>query len=50
MARILWHLLKYQQPFNPEIFAQEEAKMQRQKLARLHNMAASLNCRIVPNQ
>jgi len=50
LARILWHLLKHQQPCNPEIFAQEEAKMRRQKLQRLENMAASLNCRIVPIQ
>jgi len=25
LARILWHLLKFKQPFNPEVFAQAEA-------------------------
>ena len=35
LARSLWHLLKYQQPFNPEGFAKEEAKLKRQKLQRL---------------
>lgn len=50
LARILWHLLKYKQPFNPEVFAKEEAKMKRKKLARLHNIAASLNYTLVPNQ
>jgi hypothetical protein len=50
LARILWHLLKCKQAFNPEVFAQEEAKMKRKKLARLHNIAASLNYSLVPNQ
>ena len=50
LARVLWHLLKYKQPFNPEVFAKEEAKMKRKKLQRLENMATSLNCRIVPIQ
>ena len=48
LARILWHLLKFKQPFNPEVFAQEEAKLKRRKLARLQNLAESLNCRLVP--
>ena len=48
LARILWHLLKYQQPFNPEVFAKEEAKMKRKKVARLQNLAASLNYQLIP--
>ena len=48
LARILWHLLKFKQPFNPEVFAKEEEKMKRRKLARLQNMAASLNYQLVP--
>lgn len=50
LARILWHLLKYKAPYNPEVFAQEEQKMQRKKLARLQNLAAALNYRLVQNQ
>jgi hypothetical protein len=50
LARILWHMLKFKDAFNPEVFAKEEAKMQRKKLERLHNMAESLNYRLVPNQ
>ena len=50
LARILWHLLKYKAPFNPEVFAKEEAKMQRHKLARLQNLAAALNYQLIPNQ
>ncbi len=41
-------LTKDRQPFNPEVFAQEEAKMKRRKLARLQNLAASLNYQLVP--
>ncbi len=48
LARILWHLLKYKQPFNPEVFAKEEAKLKRQKLQRLHDMAASLHYQLIP--
>ena len=50
LARVLWHLLKYKQPFNPEVFAKEEAKMKRKKLQRLEVMATTLNYRIVPIQ
>ncbi len=50
LARVLWHMLKFKQPFNPEAFAQEEAKMKRKKLQRLENMATSLNYRLVPIQ
>ena len=50
LARVLWHLLKYKEPFKPEVFAKAEAKMRRQKLARLQNMAAAMNYQLVPNQ
>ena len=50
LARVLWHLLKFKQPYNPDVFAKEEEKMKRKKLARLQNMAASLNYTLVQNQ
>lgn len=50
LARVLWHLLKYKEPFKPEVFAKEEEKMQRKKLARLQNLATALNYHLVPNQ
>jgi len=50
LARVLWHLLKYKEPFNPEVFKKEEEKMKKRKLARLQNMAASLNYQLIPNQ
>jgi transposase len=50
LARILWHLFKYRQAFNPEVFRKEEEKMKRKKLARLHNTAAALGFQLVPAQ
>ena len=50
LARVLWHLLKFKEPFNPTVFAREEEKLQRKKLARLHNLATALNYHLVPNQ
>ncbi len=35
LTRVLWHLLKFKQPFNSEIFAKAEAKMKLKKLQRL---------------
>ncbi len=48
LARILWHMLKFKEAFNPEVFAKEEAKLKRKKLQRLHDMAAALNYQLVP--
>ncbi len=50
LARVLWHLLKFKEPFNPAVFAKEEEKLQRKKLARLQNLATALNYSLVPNQ
>jgi len=50
LARVLWHLLKDKEAFNPEVFAKEEQKMKHKKLARLEAMATTLNYRLVPNQ
>ena len=50
LARVLWHLFKYREAFNPEVFRKEEERIQRKKLARLHNTAAALGLRLVPAQ
>jgi hypothetical protein len=49
LARVLWHLLKYKQPFDWTVFQKEEEKMKRKKLARLQNIAAALNYQLIPN-
>ncbi|HMJ91215.1 MAG TPA: IS110 family transposase [Candidatus Acidoferrum sp.] len=48
LARVLWHLLKYKQPFDWKAFEKEEQKMKRKKLARLQNLAASMNYQLTP--
>src|SRR5436190_14550141 len=48
LARVLWHLLKYKQPTDCNVFAKEEEKMKRKKLARLQNLAASINFQLTP--
>ena len=48
LARILWHMLRYKEPFNPEVFKKEEGKMKRQKLARLQTQATALDHQLVP--
>jgi transposase len=50
LARIVWHLLKFKEAFNPEVFKKEEEKMRAKKLARLHNTAATLGYRLVAAQ
>ena len=46
---MLWHLLKCKQEFDWNVFAKEEEEMKRKKLARLQNLAASLNYQLTPN-
>ena len=48
LARVLWHLLKFKQAFDWTVFAKEEEKMKRKKLARLQTLAASLNYQLTP--
>jgi hypothetical protein len=48
LPRVLWHLLKYEQPFDWNVFAKEEEKIKRKKLARLRNLAASMNFQLTP--
>ena len=50
LARVLWHLLQFQEAFDWNVFAQEEEKMKRKKLARLHPLAAALNYQLTPIQ
>jgi hypothetical protein len=50
LARIRWHLLKFREPFNPEVFAQAEARQKWKQLARLQHSAAALGFTLVPAQ
>lgn len=48
LARVLWHLVKYRVPFNPQVFKLEEERMRRKKINRLHNVAAALGLQLIP--
>jgi transposase len=48
LARVIWHLLKFKVAFDWKVFAKEEEKMQRKKVARLQNLAAALNYQLTP--
>ena len=50
LMRIRWHRLKFREPFNPEVFAQAEARQSRKKVARLQHAAAALGFTLVPAQ
>ena len=50
LARILWHRLKFREPFNREVFAQAEARQKRKQLARLQHSAGAIGLNLVPAQ
>jgi hypothetical protein len=50
LARILWRRVKFTEAFNPEVFAQAEARQKRKQLARLQHSAAALGLTLVPAQ
>ena len=47
LARILWHLLKYREAYDPKVWAAAEEKMRQKKLKRLHQTAAVLGYKLV---
>ncbi len=49
LARILWHLLKYQEPYDPAVWAKAEEKNRQKKIKRLEKNAASLGFQLVSN-
>ncbi len=48
LARVLWHLLKFKEPFDWNVFQKEEQKMKRKKLARLQTLAAVMDYQLTP--
>ena len=47
LARIIWHLCKYQEAFNPEVFREAEEKQAGKRRQRLKNQAAALGLKLV---
>ena len=47
LARILWHLLKYREAYDPKVWVMAEEKMRAKKLKRLHQNATALGYKLV---
>ena len=47
LARILWHLFKYHQPYDPSVWAKAEAKLKQKKIKRLQQNAAALGFKLL---
>jgi transposase len=47
LARILWHLIKHRQPYDPTVWAAAEEKLKKKKLHHLHQTAAALGYKLI---
>ena len=47
LARIIWHLIKYQEPYDPGVWAKAEEKNRQKKIKRLEKNAATLGFQLV---
>src|SRR5207244_9757958 len=41
LTRVIWHMLKFNQRYNPNVWAAAEEKLKKKKLQRLHQNAAA---------
>lgn len=46
LARILWHMIKFNQPYDPTVWAAAEEKLKKKKLHRLEQTAATLGYKL----
>ena len=47
LARIIWHLIKYQEPYDPGVWAKAEEKNRQKKIKRLEKNAATLGFQLI---
>ena len=47
LARVLWHLLKHHQPYDPSVWAEAEEKLKQKKIKRLQQNAAALGFKLL---
>jgi transposase len=47
LARILWHLIKYQEPYDPTVWIAAEEKVKKKKLKRLQQNAATFGYQLI---
>jgi len=46
LARILWHLIRFQVPYDPAVWAAAQQKLRQKKIKRLHQSAAALGFKL----
>ena len=47
LARILWRMIKFNQPYDPNVWAAAEEKLKKKKIQRLHQNAAALGFKLL---
>lgn len=47
LARILWHMIKFKQPYDPTLWAAAEEKLKKKKIKRLQQSAAALGFKLL---
>jgi transposase len=47
LARIIWHMLKYKEPYDPNVWAQAEEKLKKKRIKRLQQSAAALGFKLL---
>jgi transposase len=47
LARILWHMIKFHQPYDPQVWAAAEEKLKKKKIKRLEQSAAALGFKLL---
>ena len=46
LARIIWHMIKFREPYDPSVWAQAEEKLRKKKIKRLVQTAAALGLQL----
>ena len=47
LARIIWHMIRFHQPYDPKVWAAAEEKMKRKKLHHLEKTAATYGYKLI---
>jgi transposase len=50
LARVIWHMIKFNQPYDPGVWAAAEEKLKRKKIQRLHQQATALGYQLLTAQ
>jgi len=47
LARIIWHMIKYNQPYDPSVWAKAQEKLRQKRIKHLHQNAAALGFKLL---